>query len=164
MWLWRNARRARWEHDRDPENPEHVGEAAKDVSLRNERGELGLSVFRVETTAEAQRVAILYASTLLDRPGKLDYMMAPSQCFENLELVVSHRPVEGLYPYLSERHYEVMGLDESVSLALARELLASPERVVVRIRESELIAELRKLMVKEPLLHHFVGEAWRNLL
>jgi hypothetical protein len=51
MWLLRCARRNRWE-DRRADDPSHVAEAARDLSLRP--GEDGLSLFEIADEEEGR--------------------------------------------------------------------------------------------------------------
>ncbi len=60
MWLLRCGRKNRWENRR-ADDPLHVAEAAKDLSLRP--GEDGLSLFEVADEDAGKRIATLFGVT-----------------------------------------------------------------------------------------------------
>jgi hypothetical protein len=142
MWLLRIANRGRWA-DRSAEDANHVDQAAEDVSLRKD--EKGLSVYEVEDGVEADWVATLLALTA--RPGrlkKIDYLLIPPECFAALGLAIIPVPDPELIKDLSDRHREVMGVDQAdVVKALAKKILEDDRRQIIRISEGQLKDRMR---------------------
>ena len=60
------------------DDPEHIVDAARDVSLSH--GEVGLSVYRVEGDEDARELAIRYALTCRNGPADhMDYIVFPDE-------------------------------------------------------------------------------------
>jgi hypothetical protein len=159
MWFWRKVSRARWGDDRCAEDPDHLAAAADQLSLR--AGESGLSVYHVEDDAVADHVAALYASTTtFDRPNKLDYLLIPQECFVAIGHLPRHTPDTALHPFLSDRHHEVTGIDFSLSKDLARSILKSSQRRVVRRSPTELLTIVRGLVASDPTIRLYLRGDW----
>jgi hypothetical protein len=140
-----------------------VAEAAKDLLLRED--ETGLSVFRVADLGEADRVAKLFALTCRERPGPLDYVLLPPECFVPLHgVALLPVPDEQLHPYLSERHHEVRGLTPDLSRQLAQVLLAAGGHQVHRLKERDLVEAARQLVAQDGSLSIYLIGEWRGIL
>ena len=83
--------------------------------------ERGLSVFRVDekNEDEVREVGVHFALTCRRKPDNLDYILFPAELATNLGLAVTPTPVDGLHPYLKDRHYEILELTEDLRLRLA---------------------------------------------
>jgi hypothetical protein len=134
VWMWRRGHVNRWHDDKSPDNPEHVRSAAADIRIRASSGEQGLSVFRVLNEEEAQKVAVLYVFTVLgfDRPDKIEYLLIPTECFKDLGLHPQAVRDDHLHWFLSERHHEIVGLNDHLSEELARRILMCSQRRAMR--------------------------------
>ena len=108
LLLLRVGRRARWSADRRAEDPEHVVEAALDLTLAPD--EAGLSVYRVEGDEDSREVALRYALTSRKKVDHMDYLVFPSGLATSLGLSVKPVPAQGLDPELNARHHEIIGL------------------------------------------------------
>jgi hypothetical protein len=159
MWFWRKVSRARWDKDRSADDDEHVSIAAEQISLRS--GEAGLSIYHVEHEEAARKVAALYASTTaFDRPGKIDFLLIPPECFDAVGLLPVHVPDDGLHPFLSNRHHEVRDINDETSGRLARAILASSGRRVVRLTPDKLVAIVRSLLANDSTIRTYLRGTW----
>lgn len=112
MLILRIGSRGRWASDRVADNSAHVEAAAKDLKLGPRHK--GLSVYRAEDQDEQEEVALRFALTCRDvKTDHVDYVVFPAELAENLGLTVTHQPLDGLDPYLNERHYEIIGMRSS---------------------------------------------------
>ncbi len=138
MWLLRGVRKARWA-DRDADDPAHVEEAARDVSLRAD--EDGLSVFEVLDEEDGRRVATwlgVQKTLVRGRSVPLDYLLIPPDVFATLGLSVVPVSDPSLGPELSERHREVKGLTPASSQRLAATLLREKRFRLDRIPRQDI--------------------------
>jgi hypothetical protein len=160
MWL-RIGRQGRWT-GKSPHDPGHVAEAARDLALRPD--EEGLTIFRALDAGEAMHLARVFALTCRDRPANLDYVLIPEDCLSDVRLSVVKKPDPNLHPYLSERHYEIVGTDVETSRALAARIIAHAEHQVRRLKEGEIKQLAAGLVEEDPKLQHFLREGWRHIL
>ncbi len=138
MWLLRSARKNRWENRRG-DDPAHVSEAAKDLTLR--AGEEGLSLFEVENEEEGERVATslgVHRTLTLGRSDHVDYLLIPSETFAQLGLTVVPVPDPRLEAPLSELHREAKGITDEISLQLAAAILKARRFQVNRIKKQDV--------------------------
>ncbi len=138
MWLLRCARKNRWE-DRRADDPSHVAEAARDLSLRP--GEDGLSLFEVADEEEGRRVATsigVHKMLTLGRADHVDYILIPSDDFARLGLAVVPEPDLRLGPELSALHREAKGITDEMSLKLAAAILETGQVQVNRIKKQDV--------------------------
>jgi hypothetical protein len=138
MWLVRCVRKNRWENRR-ADDPLHVAEAARDLSLR--RGEGGLSLYEVENEEDGKRVATLFGvhkTRTLGHSDHVDYLLIPSDYFTRLGLTVVSAPDPNLGPQLSERHREANGITDQISLALAATILEERRFKLDRIKKQDI--------------------------
>jgi hypothetical protein len=163
MLILRIGNRGRWTGDRDAQDDEHVEAAAKDLKLGPRHQ--GLSVFRAETEAEQQEVALRFALTCRDaRPEHVDYVAFPSSLAEDLGLIVAHRPYDDLDPYLSERHYEMIGLTPELGLHLATAILKHEDRLAGRLEKQEVPALGADLCRRDSRIRSYLGDGWPERL
>lgn len=138
MWLLRCARRNRWE-DRRADDPSHVAEAARDLSLRP--GEDGLSLFEIADEEEGRRVATgigVHKMLTLGRSDHVDYLLIPPDVFAHLGLIVVPAPDLRLGPQLSGLHREAKGLTDAITLELAAAILKEGRFKLDRIRKQDV--------------------------
>jgi hypothetical protein len=138
MWLLRCARKNRWE-GRRADDPSHVAEAARDLSLR--LGEDGLSLFEVADEEEARRVATgigVNKMLTLGRSDHVDYLLIPSDDFARLGLIIVPEPDHRLGPELSGLHREAKGITDAMSLKLAAAILETGHFQVNRIKKQDV--------------------------
>ncbi len=138
MWLLRGVRKARW-LDRRADDTAHVAAAARDLSLRP--GEDGLSLFEVDDEEDGRRVATLLGVSkklTRGRSDHVDYILVPSDVFGGPGLSVVPAPDPALGPELSERHREVKGITDAISLRLATVLLEGGRFQLARIPRQEI--------------------------
>ena len=73
------------------------------------------------------------------RPERIDYLLIPPDCFAALGLVILPVPDPALVQELSDRHREVMGMEQAeTAKALAKKILEDDRRQIVRITEGQL--------------------------
>jgi hypothetical protein len=150
MWLLRCARRNRWEKRR-ADDPLHVAEAAKDLSLRP--GEHGLSLFEVADEVDGKRVATLFGvfRTLTMGPSDhVDYLLVPADLFAGFRLNVVTAPDPELGPQLSERHREAKGITNAIAVDLAAAILKDGRFKVDRVKKQDVEEAARKGQTDEP--------------
>jgi hypothetical protein len=138
MWLLRGVGKTRW-LDRGADDPAHVAAAAKDLSLRP--GEDGLSVFQVDDEEDGRRVATLlgvYKTLIRGRSDHVDYILVPPEVFAGFGLSVVPVPDPSLGPELSERHREVKGITDAISMRLAAVLLEEKRFQLGRIPRQDI--------------------------
>jgi hypothetical protein len=82
--------------DRRADDPAHVVEAARDLTLSPD--EAGLSVYRVEDVEDSREVALRYALTYRQKLAHMDYLVFPTALATDLGLSVTTVPVAGLDP------------------------------------------------------------------
>jgi hypothetical protein len=163
MLLLRVGRKARWGEDRRADNPGHVVDAARDVSLSG--GEIGLSVYRVEGDDDARELAVRYALTCRKGPADhMDYVVFPDELATSIGLLVRELPSRGLDPLLNARHHEILGLTPELQLRLAAAILASGESRVTRIERGDLPSLGAELRHRDPELKNYLKGVWATLL
>jgi hypothetical protein len=150
MWLLRSARKNRWENRR-ADDPLHVAEAAKDLSLRP--GEDGLSLFEVDDEQDGHRVATLFGvhrTLTLGRSDHVDYVLIPADDFARFGVTVVPVPDPDLGPVLSGRHREARGMTDAISLNLAAAILKEGRFKVNRIRKQDVETVASEARALEP--------------
>jgi hypothetical protein len=163
MLLLRIGRRSRWDLDRTSYDPADVERATQDLALRpSDEGRL--SVYKVEGEADEHEIAVRFAVTCRGDPRPIEYVMFPDELATALGLVVIREPHEDIDPYLSERHYGIVGLAEETTRRLASAILASPERRVGRISPGDLDALARELLRRDPGLERYLKGQWPERL
>jgi hypothetical protein len=138
MWLLRGVRKSRWENRR-AEDPAHVAEAARDLSLRS--GEDGLSLYEVEDEENGKRIATLFGvhkKLALGRSDHVDYLLIPSDYFDRFGLAVIPAPDPDLGSWLSACHREAKGITDEFSLNLAAALLEEKRFRLDRITRQDV--------------------------
>jgi hypothetical protein len=138
MWLLRGVRKNRWE-DRRADNPSHVAEAARDLSLRP--GEDGLSLYQVDDEEDGKRVATLfgvYKRRTRGASDHVDYILISEDAFARFGLGVLPAPNPELGPELSKRHREVRGISDSISQELAAFILEEKRFKLARIKRQDI--------------------------
>ncbi len=158
MLILRIGRRARWGADRLADNDEHVADAAGDLELAPD--EEGLSVFRAEGEDERREVAVRFALTCREKPQHLDFVAFPSELASDLGLAVTHVPLEELDPFLSGRHFEILGLTAATGRRLVATILAYAGRQVGRVRDRDLAALGVALCRRDPMLRTRLRGDW----
>lgn len=163
MLLLRVGRQARWGADRRAGNPDHVADAARDVSLSG--GEVGLSVYRVEGDDDARELAIRYALANGDGPTEnMDYVVFPDRLAISIGLIVREMPSGDRDPLLDARHHEILGLTPELQVRLAAAILASGESRVTRIARAKLLSLGAELCRRDPRLKNDLKGKWATLL
>lgn len=169
MWMFRVGKRSRWMVV-DPHDPAtrlmrkatlvaDVEAAATDLKPRD--GE-DLSVYRTESDATTERVAVLFAATVRLRPKDLEYVLIPDECLAGFQH--ERTSSEDGAEELRARHHEILGLrDASRRLDLAASVLAHPETRVTRVSEETLVNAARGLCTDARVRSALVGE-WPALL
>lgn len=154
-WVLRAAVFARWK-GRD------VEKAAKDLRLRDD--EEGLSVYRVDDPAEADRVAVLFAMYARTAPGDCDYVLIPEGCVAPFRLVP--KPDTRLPAELGRLHYEIEGLRdvEGASVALARAIFEDESSHPARLREAQVLAKAAELVGEQPERAAALEPDWQDEL
>jgi hypothetical protein len=158
MLLLRVGRKARWDADRRADDPRHVAEAALDLTLSPD--ERGLSVYRVEGGDDSREVALRYALTYREKLAHMDYLVFPSALAISLGLTVQAIPTQGLDLQLNLRHHEIIGLTPALELRLAAAILAFGERLIVRIRDRDLLKLGTELCRRDPELKRSLRGDW----
>lgn len=157
MAFVRVGRKARWE-GKKPTEPGDIEEAAKDLTPRE--GE-DLSVYRVESEAEARKVAVLHAGMRSD-PGPIDYTFIPDDALG--EVQVDPSPDPQLPQFLGDRHYEIRGLqDKPRRDALAQRSLESPDRSATRISANQVVNEMQTYR-SEAGVSEKLSASWQDAL
>lgn len=134
MWL-RIGKRSRWKGAA-------VNEAAKDLTPRD--GE-DLSVFRVIDEAEAKKVATAFAMVNHKKPDTIDIVLLPESAFSTHNVIPRAEKQDSLPDYLSDRHYEVAGLNNTaLRTAVARSALDSGAKSE-RLKKATLIMTAEQL-------------------
>jgi hypothetical protein len=163
MVILRIATLGRWLPQRVADNSERVERAARD--LVRKPGEPGLSVYRVGTEDEERQVAVRFAVTLRSaRSDHLDYIVFPAELAEDLGLTVAHVPQEGIDPYLSERHFEILGLTPALTQKLAAAILSAAGHRVERLNKRAVPLLAVELCRLDPSLRGFLAEGWPEIL
>jgi hypothetical protein len=162
MLLLRVGRRARWGTDRRADDPVHVVEAARDLTLSPD--EAGLSVYRVEGDEDSREVALRYALTVRGKIAHMDYLVFPSELATSLGLSVIFVPTQEQDPKLNARHHEIIGLTPELELRLAGSILASEQRRIVRIRDRDLPELGAELCRRDPELKKSLIGEWATIL
>lgn len=154
-WVLRVGSYGRWKGG-------NAEKAAKDLELRE--GEDGLSVFRVDDPAEADRVGVQFGMYLRGKPKEVDYVLIPEDAIA-APLRLAARPDPNLPAELGERHYEIEGLrEEGAAVALARAALASTATRISHLRETEVLRVAAELVEEKPERASFLSQAWRETL
>lgn len=162
MWVLRVGRKARWEDPRDASDPGQVAEAAEDLRLGPD--EVGLSVYRIDDPVEVQEVAVRFAPTCRRKPEHLDHVVFRGELTTDLGLDLTPRRIDGLHPYLNDRHYEILGLTDELRLHLAAAILGSVDRRVGRIRDKTLIDLGLETCQRDPGLREYLKGDWPSRL
>ena len=150
MWLLRCGRKNRWENRR-ADDPLHIAEAAKDLSLRP--GEDGLSLFEVADEDHGKRIATLFGvhkTRILGRSEHVDYVLIPADLFGSFRLNVVTVPDPVLGPQLSDRHREVKGITAAIAVDLAAAILSDGRFTVDRIKRQDVEEATRAAQAGEP--------------
>lgn len=155
-WV-RFGRQARW-RGRSPDVAEHVTEAAMDL-FNPRRREEGTSVYFAATPEEARSVAVVYALTHRD-PGTIDYVLIPDAVLG--EPPPEPRPDSNLVPYLSQRHQEILGMEQARAEDVARSTLQVGVEAV-RLREPEILAAAESWLEDPEVVRRLTGR-WARLL
>ncbi len=145
-----------WE-EKDPANLEHVNEAARDFSLRED--EEGASIYRLRADSEFETVVALHAMNN-GRLRKYDLILYGG----SLPACISVRyvPLETLHPFLRERHEELMGLAQEECLReLVIHLLASPDLRTYRVQKNNLRNTAARVRKDYPDIEQFSRE-WNH--
>jgi hypothetical protein len=158
MWLLRIATRNRWAADRKADDPGHVDGALDDIELR--AGEPGLSVFRVEGEDESREAAVRYVLNCRDDRNPVDYLVFHAELAERLGLTVIPAPRQDLHPWLSERHYEILGLTDELTRSLAVAILSDSRRRVQRIPKADLPVLGEEICRRDPAIRPHLSEKW----
>lgn len=152
MWLLRIGRQGNWK-GRSP------AEAARDLTPRRDEDVVeDLSVFRVESAAEAEELAVLWVATQR-RPSNIDYVLLPDAVVR-LSCAVEHRPTTALHPRLGARHHEILGLDAPERIEALAERLLEADVAAVRINEKSLRVRIDALRATDPELVARLREGW----
>ena len=158
----RIATRNRWTADRTADEPDDVDQAVVDIELRPT--ERGLSVFRVEGEDESHEVAVRFVLNCRDDGHPVDYLVFPAELAGRLGLTIVHAPREDLQPWLSERHYEVLGLNEELTRSLAAMILSDSRRRVQRIPKADLPALGDEVCQRDPAIRAYLSKKWATRL
>lgn len=165
--MFRVGKRSNWmmhierELRRRDTSAESVARAARDLTPRAD--EIGLSVYKTNTEERAGRMALLFATTVRDRPRQLDYVLIPEQCMDGLEY--THSPSSIGAPELAEQHHEILGLhDREKRESLARRILSDDQSAFVRVREITLVTGASTLCKAEPDFRNIFSASWLNCL
>jgi hypothetical protein len=163
MLILRIGTRGRWLPKSVVDESKRVELAVRDLARKP--GEPGLSVYRVDAEDEERQVAVRFAVTLRSaRSEHLDYIVFPAEVAEGLGLTVAHVPQEGIDPYLSERHFEILGLTPELTRVLAAAILAVAARRVERLGKREIPLLASELCRRDPSLRRFLAEGWSETL
>lgn len=145
MWL-RVGKRSRWPSVGCASNPS-IDKVAQDLKPRD--GER-LSVYKVESEAEAEFVAAAFAVTQRAKEDIIDYVILPDDMFDSCPEKTSCQ----LPNYLDIRHYEVGGLDDSAVLTAtsqrAHQLACNGSATRFRLKESDICRLFLELEEQEP--------------
>ncbi len=144
MWLLRCGRKNRWE-SRRADDPLHVTEAAKDLTLRP--GEDGLSLFEVADEDDGKRIATLFGvhrTLTLGQSEHVDYVLVPADLFGSFPLNVIAAPDPELGQQLSERHREAKGITNEIAVDLAAAILNDGQFAVGRIKKQDVEESARQ--------------------
>ncbi len=151
MWLLRCGRMNRWQNRR-ADDPLHVADAAKDLSLR--AGEDGLSLFEVADEDDGKRIATAFGvhrTLTLGRFEHVDYVLVPADLLGSFPLNVVVTPDPELGPQLSERHREAKGITNAIAVDLAAAILNDARFKVDRIKKQDVEEAARKAQAGEPM-------------
>ena len=155
--------KSRWE-SKNPENTDDVAVAAQELEP-GPADQGGLSVFRAADETEGRRVAILHTMTSRG-PEKVDFLLVPEVCFRDPRLELRADPNDDQHPYLSERHYLVLGLSNvQVRIDVTRAILRDTGHRLARISKSEIKEEAIQVLRDDPSIRSYVKERrWDDVL
>lgn len=134
--LVRIGKRGRWKH-RSANSESDIAQAALDLTPRE--GE-ELSVYKVDSLIEADKVGAIFATTQRNKqpPDPIDIIVLPEEFFSCLD--VKYASSEELPLFLNERHYEVQGIqDVQKRKMVAKSLLNSQKVTAKRLTKKEIL-------------------------
>jgi hypothetical protein len=161
MLWWRKVRNHTYWLPGGTLHPEGLSYYVPDVALRRQNQEEGLSLFAVTDQKEWEILSIYYALTLSGYDN-LDYLVIPEGVWITLGLHPGHVPYHNLHPFLSDRHYEVIGLTEAQETKLAQIILANPDREAGRARRNDIKKTAQTLLAKDLTLRQLLNSEWEN--
>jgi hypothetical protein len=99
------------------------------------------------------------------RPQDLNYLLIlpNSPTAIGLQVELALRPTLRCQ-FLSERHHLILGLNENLSMELARVILADAGRLVLRLKQKDLESVAPRLLEAHADLHSFLTEGWKQKL
>jgi hypothetical protein len=160
MWF-RVGKTARW-NERSPGKEDDVKEAALDLTPRDNEE---VSVFQVHSEEEGLRVAAVFALTQRDEPDYIDMVLLPESITDGDEIVPHPTRDDGLPAYLSDRHYELPGLDnEAVRQSLAARALETQQVKAKRIRKAEIKELAKSGLLELDGVRDAVKPGWKDYL
>jgi len=135
-------------------------------AMRDLMDEAGLSVFRVDGDEEAERVSVLWAPTSWDRPQGISYLLLTDDCFRQHGLTPLPKPDDEIHSFLSERHYEVCGVDERKARAIAETIVEASQGTppVKSMTEDVLCRRAKDLAQVDPGFRRRIKENWLDAM
>jgi hypothetical protein len=159
MWWWRKVRNHTYWLPGSSPHPEGLPYYVHDVSLRRLNNEQGLSLYATADSSEAEKVTHYFALTQMGYDN-LDYLLIPDGTWEILELRPELVCCTGLPPYLSDRHYEVRGLTETLEARLADIILKDASRQACRAKKGNVRQVAPTYLNADSALRQFLHEEW----
>lgn len=149
----RFGKKSRWDK-RDHSEPSDVETAMEDLSPRDDDEDV--SVYRVETLDEAKTVAMVFALTR-GGPRRLDAVLLPEPAFSLDD--VAKRAAPELVAFLSERHYELLGLGDAANRANAAQRCLKLGVQVLRVQKGD-VAKQYALLLTDIEVASKVEQGW----
>jgi hypothetical protein len=156
MWLWRRVSKHRW----SPTAAGAVDVVQAALDLRDE----ALSLFKVDDDVEAVQLTNIWAPTCCPNPQNISYLLLASACFTSVNKTPVLAPDPSLHPTLASKHYEVRGVDDRCSRALAKAVVsaANGSPNVRTIKEKDLKASGKALYSTDADFRRLIKTKWRQ--
>jgi len=161
MLWWRKVRNhSYWLAGADP-HPEGSSYYVHDVALRPQ--EAGLSLFAIADMAEVDKVNHYFGLTLAGY-NHVDCLLIPDGVWHAIGLQPQQVIFPTIHPYLSDLHFEVRGLNETIESKLAKMILADKNRHACRTKKGAIQTAASTYLANEPTLRQFLHEDWMTKL
>jgi hypothetical protein len=139
-------------------DPHHIQEAIDSVVFK---GDLQVPFYKATDCAGIDEIALLWGVTVMQFPNVCSYLLLPRRLFEDFRFVQVKNP--NLHPYLSDRHYEVRGLEDHDELVgFVRRALSTGS--IYRFPENRLKDEFRRRYPNESEIRNRASDSWKRVL
>lgn len=90
-----------------PSDPNDIQKAIDSIVFK---GDLQVSFYKATDCAGVEEIALLWGVTVLQFPNVRSYLLLPQRLFRDFRFEQVKNL--NLHPYLSDRHYELRGLED----------------------------------------------------